>query len=75
MDVAREEARRYLPNIVKLLASIALSPNTEAALHTRMLCARQLVDIAGVIPQATPSLPRPQEPAVNGSDLAGGEPD
>ena len=62
METAREEARKYLPNVVKLLASIALSPHSEAALHTRMLAAKQLLDVAGAIPQATPSLPMPYEP-------------
>jgi hypothetical protein len=74
MEVAREEARKYLPNVVKLLASIALSPNSEAALHTRMLAAKQIMDLAGAIPQVTPSLPLPHEPlsyapAVDGAGM------
>jgi hypothetical protein len=75
MKVAREQSRRYLPDIVKLLAGIALSPNSEAASHTRMLAAKQLVDIAGAIPQATPSSPLLHDPAVDGGDTAvdGGE--
>ena len=33
------------------------APDSEAALHTRMLCVKELVAIAGVIPQATPVPP------------------
>jgi hypothetical protein len=69
MERARALARRYLPNTVHLLAGIALGPDSEAALHTRMLAAKQIVEIAGVIPQATPALPH--EPTGDGS----GEPD
>jgi hypothetical protein len=57
MELAREEARRYLPNTVPMLAAIAFSPDSEAGLHTRQLCTKQIADIAGVIPQATPSTP------------------
>ena len=57
MELARELARRYLPDTVRLLAGIALALDTEAGLHTRMMCARTLVEIAGVIPQTTPELP------------------
>jgi hypothetical protein len=72
MELAREEARRYLPDAVRLLAGIAFAPDSEAALHTRMLCAKQLVEIAGAIPQATPSpppAPQPYERPVDGSEL------
>jgi hypothetical protein len=71
MELAREQARCYLPDLVRLLAGIALAPDSEAALHTRMLCAKQLVEIAGVIPQATPAPPlsaSPYERPVDGSD-------
>ena len=56
-DIARAMARQYLPNAVRLLAGIAFAPDSEAALHTRMLCAKEIVAIAGVIPQATPVPP------------------
>ena len=59
MELAREEARRYLPNLVQLFAGIALAPDSEAALHTRMMCGKSLMEISGVIPQATPSPPPP----------------
>jgi hypothetical protein len=49
MGLAREQARCYLPDAVRLLAGIALAPDSAAALHTRMLYAKQLVEIAGVI--------------------------
>jgi hypothetical protein len=64
MERAREEARRYLLDTVRLFAGIALAPDSEAALHTRMLCAKEIVAIAGVIPQATPAPP----PYVGASD-------
>jgi hypothetical protein len=47
---------------VRLFAGIALAPDSEAALHTRMLCGKQIVEIAGVIPQATPSPPPHEGP-------------
>jgi hypothetical protein len=57
MERARALARRYLFDAVRLLAGIAFAPDSEAALHTRMLCAKEIVAIAGVIPQATPAPP------------------
>ena len=57
MARARNLARRYLLDAVRLLAGIALAPDSEAALHTRMLCAKEIVAIAGVIPQSTPAPP------------------
>ena len=57
MERARALARRYLLDAVDLLAGIALAPDSEAALHTRMMCAKEIVAIAGVIPQATPAPP------------------
>jgi hypothetical protein len=57
MERARALARCYLPNTVHLLAGIALGPDSEAGLHTRMLAAKTIVEIAGVIPQATPAPP------------------
>jgi hypothetical protein len=61
MERARALARRYLLDAVDLLAGIALAPDSEAALHTRMMCAKELVAIAGVIPQATPVPPAPRD--------------
>jgi hypothetical protein len=69
MESTRALARRYLPDAVRLLAGIAFAPDSEAALHTRMLCAKEIVAIAGVIPQAKPS-PPPYEAAGDS-----GEPD
>jgi hypothetical protein len=73
MERAREQARCFLPDVVRLLAGIALAPDSEAALHTRMVSAKQLVEIAGVIPQATPTPPTPPPPHERPSD--GSEPD
>jgi len=67
VSVGRERARRYLPDMVDLLAAIALSPDSEAALHTKMMSAKHLMDIAGAIPQPTPTLP----PAADGRPRAG----
>ena len=58
----RALARRYLPDAIRLLAGVAFAPDSEAALYTRVLCAKEIVSIAGVIPQATP-LPPPYEVA------------
>jgi len=38
-------------------AGIAFAADSEAALHTKYLAAKEVVAIAGVIPQATPALP------------------
>jgi hypothetical protein len=61
--------RRYFGEVglAILAAGIGFAPDSEAALHTRMLCAKQLVEIAGVIPQATPS-PPPYERPVDGRE-------
>jgi hypothetical protein len=67
MENTRTLARRYLPDAVRLLAGIAFAPDSEAALHTRMLCAKEIVAIAGVIPQATPA-PPPYEGAGDSSE-------
>ena len=67
MERARALARRYLPDAARLLAGIAFAPDSEAALHTRMLCAKEIVAIAGVIPQATPAAP-PYEGAGDSSE-------
>jgi hypothetical protein len=66
MDSTRVLARRYLPDAVRLLAGIALAPDSEAALHTKMLAAKEIVAIAGAIPQAVPGAPAP-EAEVDGS--------
>jgi hypothetical protein len=57
MESAREIARQYLPDLVRLFAAIALAPESEAALHTRMLSGKQLCELAGAIPQAMPEPP------------------
>jgi hypothetical protein len=59
MEVTRALARCYLPNALRLLAGIAFNPASEAALHTKMLAAKEIVSIAGVIPQLTPAPPPP----------------
>lgn len=56
---ARSEARKYLPNAVRLLAGIAFAETSEASLFTRAQCTRQIVEIAGAIPQASPVAPAP----------------
>jgi hypothetical protein len=61
MEEAREMARRYMPNAVSFLASVAFAPDSEAPLHTRMLATKELVSIAG-IPQPTPAVPAPSLP-------------
>jgi hypothetical protein len=57
MENTRAMARRYLPDAVRLLAGVAFAPDSEAALYTRVLCAKEIVSIAGAIPQAAPAPP------------------
>jgi hypothetical protein len=61
MERARVMARRYLPDLVRLHAGIALAPDSEAALHTRMLAAKEIRELAGGIPQTAPPAPQPQD--------------
>jgi hypothetical protein len=62
VEQARQIARMYLPDSVRLLASIALSKDSEAALHTKMLACKELVTIAtGALPQPTPAPPAPPQ--------------
>jgi hypothetical protein len=56
---ARALAKRYLPDAVRLLAGIALSPDSECAPHTKMLACKQIIEIAGV------TLPTPTAPSFN----------
>ena len=67
MENTRAMARCYLPDAARLLAGIAFASDSEAALHTRMLCAKEIVAIAGVIPQATPA-PPPYEAASDSNE-------
>ena len=57
MENTRALARRYLPDAIRLLAGVAFGPDREAALYTRVLCAKEIVALAGAIPQATPAPP------------------
>ena len=59
MERARALARSYLPELVRLHAGIALSPDSEAALHTRMLAAKEIRELAGGIPQMAPPARQP----------------
>ena len=72
MERARALARRYLPQLVRLHAGIALSPDSEAALHTRMLAAKEIRELAGGIPPTAPPAPEPQNENGDGGD--GGDP-
>src|SRR5215471_1060827 len=68
MERAREMARRYLPDLVRLHAGIALGPDSEALLHTRMMSAKEIRELAGGIPQTTPAPPTPQDDGSNGGE-------
>jgi hypothetical protein len=46
----RALARRYLPDATRFLAAVAFGKDTEAGLHTRMIAAKAIIDVAGVIP-------------------------
>ena len=59
METARAYARQYLPNAVRLFAGIAFGEDSEAAMHTRYLVVKELLAIAGMIPQPTPTAPPP----------------
>jgi hypothetical protein len=59
LEQARVEARKFLPNAVRLLSGIAFSESSEASLHMRMLCTRQIVEIAGIVPAPAPAAPAP----------------
>jgi hypothetical protein len=65
-EEGRALARQYLPDAIRFLAALAFGKDSEAPLHTRALCARQIIEVAGVIPQAVPTAP-PQEVAGNGA--------
>jgi hypothetical protein len=70
VENTRAMARRYLPDVLGLFVNIALGKDdNESALHTRMLCAKEIVNLAGVLPPTTPQLPPPSHEAVSdGSD-------
>jgi hypothetical protein len=57
LERAREIARRYLPNGVRLWAAVAFAQDSEASLWTRVQCARLLAQVAGALPQAVPEAP------------------
>ena len=69
MEHARELARRYLPDLVRLHAGIALGSNSEALLHTRMLSAKEIRELAGGgLPQTAPAPSTPQDDHGNGDE-------
>jgi hypothetical protein len=65
MAEGRALAKRYLSDAVRLLAGIAFAPDSEAALHTRMLAAKQLIEVAGIAP------PTPVAPSHEGTGNGG----
>jgi hypothetical protein len=56
IEIARERARRYLPDLVDLFAAIALAPG-DASPHTRFCAGREVAGIAGALPSPIPQLP------------------
>ena len=46
-EVCRAAAARYMPNCVRLFASVAFGKGSRATLHTRVVAAGHLVKIAG----------------------------
>lgn len=66
MAEAQRRARQYLPDIVHVLAAIALSGDSECGLHTRMLACKELHALAFGMPQAMPEPPPPG----NGRELS-----
>lgn len=61
----RELARRYWVDLVRFHAGVALSPLSEASLHTRVLSAKEIRGLAFGMPAAVPEAPQPGD----GSDL------
>jgi hypothetical protein len=59
---AREEVRRYLPNLARALLGIGLHPDAAAGLHTRTLAIGKLLDIAGVSAALLGLMPRLRVP-------------
>ena len=70
MERTRALARRYLPDLVRLHAGIALAPDSEAALHTRMLAAKEIRELAGGIPQTAPPAPQPHDEDSDGGEYS-----
>ena len=70
MESTRALARCYLPDAVRLYAGIAFASDSEAALHTKMLCAKEIVAIAGVIPQVAPAPPQPHDEHNDGGEAS-----
>ena len=64
MTEARSLAKRYMTDAVRLLAGVAFAPDSEAALHTRVLAAKQLIEVAGIAP------PTPVAPSYEGRATA-----
>jgi hypothetical protein len=50
-------ARRHFPDLIQLLPGIALGRDKETSPHTRFLAVKAISDVAGVVPQATPTAP------------------
>jgi hypothetical protein len=68
IEVARERARCYLPDLVDLFAAIALAPG-DASPHTRFWAGREVANLAGALPSPIPTLPAPaNERSNNGSE-------
>jgi hypothetical protein len=64
---AREKAKRYLPDLIDLLAAIALGPG-DSSPHTRFCAAREIAALAGALPSPIPQLPVANELSRNGSE-------
>lgn len=58
MAEAQRRARQYLPDVVDVLAAIALSGDSECGLHTRLMAAKELHALAFGMPQQVPAMPR-----------------
>lgn len=59
MESTRAMARRYLPDAIRLLAGIAFGADSEAGLYNKYLATKEIIGLAGAIPQATPPPPQP----------------
>jgi len=57
---ARQLARRYLPQTVRLAAAIGLG-DSDASTWTRLQAARLIAQIAGATPESTPEASQPDD--------------
>lgn len=66
LESGREMVRCCVPNLVRFLLSVSLSPDSEAPLHTKVMAAKELLSLVP-IPQAVPSFTMPPDTSDGGN--------